>query len=267
MKDVLPASEEYAMAKKDRTIVGSPLIPQMIHDLDALGTLSPMDVPPAGAWTDTFRIWACHGYRESGNENVGFLKLQRTPAQSDGVFTLNVLQKIQNDAGIAHWLDAQIQCRTDRVATPIKWRLKSTFHDPAGRTVHELGTEQTGRVRDRTIETQTRGKTRTIKAARPVTGDWCLLEAVQRMPCEETDPVRMDVLKEMDLLQTDHRIAYIGLESVVRQGADMPLYRFHQWGRGMLPYDYWLDQNHRLQVFVTLSIAYIRDDNAEESLD
>lgn len=255
------------MAKKNRTIVGSPLTPQMLKNLGAFETLSPMNDSPSGAWTDRYRIWACHGYRESGNENVGFLKIQRTPAQSDDVFTLDVTQKIQNDADIVHWLDASIRCRTDRLATPIKWRAGSTFHGPDGKAIRDLETECTGRAQEGTIEIKTHGTKRTIKPSRPFTGDWCLLEAVQRMPCKEGEPVSMDVLKEMDLLQTDHRIAYRGLDTVVRHGADMPLHHFQQWGRGMLPYDYWLDQNHRLQIFVTLSIAYIRDKNAEESLD
>jgi hypothetical protein len=46
----------------------------------------------------------------------------------------------------------------------------------------------------------------------------------------------------------------------------MLLHHFQQRGRGMLPYDYWLDEHHRLQIFVTLSIAYIRDKNAKESM-
>ena len=255
------------MAAKKRTIVGSPLTPDMLHELGALKGMSPARMSPGESWTDTYRIWACHGYRESGNENVGFLKIQRTPSRSKDVLTLNVTQRIKNDEGIDHVLDAQIQCESNALATPIKWRINSTFHGPKGKAVRDLGTDQTGRVQGNTIEINTRGKTRTLKTSRPVTGDWCLLEAVQRMPYTDSPVLTMDVLKEMDLLQTDHRMAYSGLESSPTQGADMPLHHFQQWGRGMLPYDYWLDKNHRLQMFVTLSIAYIRDENAEESMD
>ena len=255
------------MAAKKRTIVGSALAPQMLDELGALGRMSPVDVSPSGQWADTYRIWACHGYRESGNETVGTLKIQRTPSQSEDTFVLNVAQKIKNDASIVHDLDAQITCQADTLATPIKWRTKSTFQDPRGAIIRDLGTEQTGRVNGNTIEIKTHGKTRTVNPTGQFTGDWCLLEAVQRMPYTDAAPIRMDVLKEMDLLQTDHRMVYKGLDSVALQGTDMPLHHFQQWGRGMLPYDYWLDQHHRLQIFVTLSIAYIRDENAERSMD
>jgi len=254
------------MAKK-RTIVGAPLTPEMLDELGVLGRMSPVALSPEGDWTDTYRLLACHGYRESGNENVGTLKIQRTASQSKETFALNVTQKIKNDEGIVHVLDAGIQCQADRLATPIKWRTKSTFHGPKGKIIRDLGTECTGRVTGHTIEITTHGKTRSIQTSGPFTGDWCLLEAVQRMPYTDADPVTMDVLKEMDLMQKGHQIVYTDQDTVTLGGAPMVLHHFQQRGRGMLPYDYWLDENHRLQMFVTLSIAYIRDKNAEQTID
>jgi hypothetical protein len=255
------------MAAKKRTIVGSPLTPEMLDELGALSDMSPTHVSAAGARTDTYRIFACHGYRESGNETVGTLKIQRTPSQSGDTFVLNVTQRINNDAGIVHVLDAQITCQADRLATPIKWRTKSTFNDPKGAIIRDLGTEHTGRVNGNTIEINTHGNTRTLQPSRPFTGDWCLLEAVQRMPYTDSDPVTMDVLKEMDLVEEDHRIVYKGRNTVTLKGDPMVLHHFQQWGRGTLPYDYWLDEHHRLQMFVTLSIAYIRDDKPEQTTE
>jgi hypothetical protein len=255
------------MAAKKRTIVGSPLTPEMLDELGALSEMSPSPVLAAGAWTDTYRIFACHGYRESGNETVGALKIQRTPSQSGDTFVLNVTQRINNDAGIVHVLDAQITCQADRLATPIKWRTKSTFRDASGAVVRDLGTEQTGLVNSRAIEIHSNGKTRSIKTSGSFTGDWCLLEAVQRMPYTDAAPTTLDVLEEMDLLQTDQRMAYRGQDTVTVGGAAMVLHHFQQWGSGMLPYDYWLDPHHRLQIFVTLSIAYIRDDKPEQTTE
>ena len=83
------------------------------------------------------------------------------------------------------------------------------------------------------------------------------------MPYTDAAPTAMDILKEMDLMQTDQRLVYRGQDTVTLGGVPMVLRHFQQYGRGMLPYDYWLDKNHRLQIFVTLSIAHIRDENAE----
>ncbi|MHC4324102.1 MAG: hypothetical protein ACYSUX_07500 [Planctomycetota bacterium] len=55
------------MAKKKRTIVGSPITPSMLVELDAVTKFSPApgNFNPAGNWTHSYRIWTCHGYRES----------------------------------------------------------------------------------------------------------------------------------------------------------------------------------------------------------
>ncbi len=253
-------------SKKKRTIVGYPLTPDILGELGALGPISATHFSPAGNWTNVYRIWACHGYRESGNEDKGTLKIERLPSSSEGTFTLKVTQKINNDRDLVHGLDAQIICRNDTLATPVQWQIQSKFFDPTGVTVRDLNTEQSGRIRGNTVEIVTKGNTRQYKISRPLTGDWCLLEAVQRMPWKNAAPIEMDILKEMALLQKDHQVVYGKKGTFTIGGKPVDLYHFQQLGRGMLPYDYWLDSHHRLQVFVTLSIAYIRDELAEQEM-
>ena len=67
-----------AKRKASRTIVGSPLTPGLLGELDALGKLpsTPGDFKPDGNWVNKYRIWTCHGYRESGNQDVGFVRLK-----------------------------------------------------------------------------------------------------------------------------------------------------------------------------------------------
>jgi hypothetical protein len=253
-------------SKKKRAIVGYPLTPNVLDELGAGGSFSSAPFSPAGNWTNVYRIWACHGYRESGNEDRGTLKIQRSPSQSEDTFTLHVTQKIENDRDLLHTLDAQILCNNDNLATPLQWQTKSEFYDPNGKAVQDLRTEQQGRIIGNTISIETNGKTQTYENARPITGDWCLLEAVQRMPCRNSTIVTMDILKEMALLQRDHQIVYDDKKTFTIGGKPIELYHFQQLGRGMLPYDYWLDKHHRLQVFVTLSIAYICDEKAEQKI-
>lgn len=253
------------MAANKRTIVGAPLTPERLDELGVLRAMSPVHVSPEGPWTDHYRILACHGYRESGNETVGTLKIRRIPSQAKSSFMLHVAQEIRVDEGMVHLLDAEIECQADALATPIQWHTQSTFRDPKGAIIRDLGTERTGRVKGNTIEIETQGQVRRLKPAGPFTGDWCLLEAVQRMGYTDSARMTMEVLKEMDLLQSGHGIAYKGRNTVTMGGAPMVLHHFQQWGRGMLPYDYWLDEHHRLQIVVTLSIAYIRDAAPEQT--
>ena len=250
-------------SKKKRTIVGCPLTPDVLGELGAMRPISPTRFSPAGNWTHVYRIWACHGYRESGNEDKGTLKIERSSSSTDDTFGLKVIQTIKNDRDLVHVLDAWITCRNDALATPIQWQCKSTFYDPGGATIPDLCMAQSGRVSGNTVEIVAQGKTRRYEGSHPLTGDWCLCEAVQRMPWKDATHFRMDILKEMALLQRDHHLVYDGKKRFVIGGKAMDLHHFQQWGRGMLPFDYWLDEEHRLQVFVTLSIAYIRDEKAE----
>jgi hypothetical protein len=250
-------------SKKNRSIVGYPLTPDILGELGALGPISATRFSPAGNWTNVYRIWACHGYRESGNEDKGTLKIERSSSSTNDTFSLKVVQTIENDRDLVHALDAEIVCRNDTLATPIQWQSKSTFYDPGGLAVPDLCTAQSGRVRDNTAEIMTKGKTRQYESSRPLTGDWCLCEAVQRMPWKDSTRFKMDILKEMALPLKDHQLVYDDKRTFVVGGKPIDLYHFQQLGRGMLPFDYWLDAQHRLQIFVTLSIAYIRDDRAE----
>jgi hypothetical protein len=253
------------MASKNRTIVGHPLTPDILIELGALNSLSVTPFSPKGNWTHVYRIWCCHGYRESGNETRGTLTIQRSPSPSEDSFRLDVTQKINNDNGIVHTLRSQILCREDLLATPVRWKTKSEFYDSEGAIVRDLGTEQSGSVQDDSIEIRTLDKKRLLRSSRRITGHWCLLEAVQRMPRGNTAPVSMDILEEMALLQQDHRMVYDREQTFTVDGTPTVLHHCQQWGRGMLPYDYWLDRHGRLQLFTTLSIAYIRDENAERT--
>ena len=127
------------MAKKQRTIVGSPLTPTLLKELDALNKLpfTPDDFKPDGNWVNTYRIWTCHGYRESGNENAGFLRIERI-GNSGETFVLNVRQEVVQTDAITHIIDGTIKCRNNKLASPVQWRLKSEFIGVDGKHISEL---------------------------------------------------------------------------------------------------------------------------------
>ena len=198
------------MARKKRSIVGYPLTPDILAELDALGPLPPSgQFVPAGNWSNMYQIWSCHGYRESGNEARGHLRIERTAGPSNDSFRLQVHQDVRNDGDAVNVLKADITCRSDTLATPIKWQISSTFQDAQGQAIPELATTQTGKVEGNGFTIETNGKIRRGQSTKALTGDWCLLEAVQRMPFSAQACWHMDVLEEMCLLQRDHRISYL----------------------------------------------------------
>jgi hypothetical protein len=238
------------MAKKKRTIVGSPITPSMLVELDAVTKHSPApgDFSPAGNWVHSYRIWTCHGYRESGNENVGFLRIERI-GNSDETFVLNVHQQVVQTDAIIHIIDGKIKCRNNKLASPVEWKLQSRFTGTDGKYISELLSTNN--------DVAAEGAERT-------TSDFCLFEAVQRLAYDKVSSVSFDLLEGMSLSKPQHRLKYRGIYSMKMDDRDILLHCFVQLGSGILPYEYWLDDRHRLLAVTSMNKAYILDEQAEQ---
>jgi len=239
------------MAKKSkRTIVGSPLTPTLLEELGALSNYPPSseDFKPDGNWVNTYRIWTCHGYRESGNENVGFLRIKRL-INSQSSLTLKVHQEVLQSDALVNIIEATIDCRNNHLATPIAWQLESRFIDADNKTLRQLSYKDVGQITD--------GIDRT-------TCDSCLFEAVQRLKTSKETVLAFDMLEGLSLLKKDQRISYRGLYPTKTGGENIPLHCFVQLGSGILPCEYWLDDHHRLLVVASMNKAYILDGQAEK---
>jgi len=238
------------MAKQKRTIVGSPITLSMLVELDAFTELLPAteNFSPAGNWMHSYRIWTCHGYRESGNENAGFLRIERI-GNSGETFVLNVHQEIVQTDAITHIIDGKIKCRNNQLASPVEWRLKSEFIGADGKHISELLSSDNGKA---------------AEGAERTTSDFCLLEAVQRLAYDKDGSVSFDLLEGMRLSKPRHRLYYRGVYPIKMDGQVIPLHCFVQLGSGVLPYEYWLDDRHRLLAAISMNKAYILDEQAEQ---
>jgi hypothetical protein len=238
------------MAKKQRTIVGSPLTPTLLKELDALNELplTPENFKPDGKWVSTYRIWTCHGYRESGNDNVGFLKIERIGSSGE-TFTLNVHQEVVQADAIMHIIDGKIKCRNNQLASPVEWKLQNRFIDADGKNIPKLLSNDNGKAAKRTER---------------ATSDFCLFEAVQRLAYEKNISLSFDLLEGISLKKKGHRLSYSGITPLNINGSDISLHCFVQTGSGILPYEYCLDDRHRLLIVTSMNKAYILDDKAEQ---
>jgi len=241
------------MAKKKRTIVGSPITPGMLVELDGSTKLlpAPGNFSPSGNWIHSYRIWTCHGYRESGNQNVGFLRIERIGNSGD-TFVLNIRQEIVQTDTITHIIDGKIKCRNNQLASPVQWRLQSRFTGTDGKHISELPSSNNGMANEK-VERNT--------------SDFCLFEAVQRLAYDKDNSVSFDLLEGMRLLKPGHRLLYRGAHPIKTDGRDIPLHCFVQLGSGILPYEYWLDDNHRLLAAISMNKAYILDEQAEQIIE
>jgi hypothetical protein len=135
-------------------------------------------------------------------------------------------------------------CAGDRLATPQQWDLRADIIERgkpvAGLAVAETGTLQSGAI-------LRRGKVqRKISAPRPFTSNWSLLEAVQRLPFDQTAPMSFDLYEDLDMYKAGQRLVCTGPVTLDLGGRSLHLHGFRQTGRGVLPTHYWLDEQHRL---------------------
>jgi hypothetical protein len=164
---------------------------------------------------------------------------------------------MSNADNVRSTIHAEVQCRNDALASPVSWTLKSALTDTEGKPASDLDFEEQVTVDGSTLRVQSAGRTLSRPGSEHLTSDWPLFDAVQRLPLKESPPLRFDLLEGLSLLKRGHRLWYHGVETVEIGGVSRRLHVFHQTGRGILPYEYWLDEQHRLLVVVTGPRAYI----------
>ncbi|MHC4324101.1 MAG: hypothetical protein ACYSUX_07495 [Planctomycetota bacterium] len=186
---------------------------------------------------------ASHGYRESGNDNVGSLKIERTGNPGE-TFVLNIRQEVIQADELVHIITGQIKCRNNPLASPVEWSLKSEFFDAEGKNITILSSHNNGVATESVTSTAV---------------DWCLFEAVQRLAFDKNSSLKFDMLEGMFLSKLNHQLFYRGTYPMKTDDQSILLHCFGQLGSGILPYEYWLDDRHRLLAVISMNKAYILD--------
>ena len=230
------------MAKK-RTIVGENLTPTLLRELGGVDKFppTPASFKPDGNWTNKYRIWTCHGYRESGNQTVGSLRIERS-ADSKETFLLKVRREVIQTDELTNVIDATVRCRADRLASPREWKVSSRFMGADQREIPALSHDEQGGIAEQ---------------AGRVTGDWCLFEAAQRLEFDKRTSLSFDLLEGMSLSKTGQHLSYRGAFPTKTGAEGRTLHCFSQLGHGILPCEYWLDDRHRLLAVISMNKAYI----------
>ena len=240
-----------AKTARKRTIVGSPLTPDMLKELGAVREFPPPSAgfAPDTNWEHTYRVWTCHGYRESGNDNVGYLRIRRT-ADSGNQFGLNLYRKVVQTDALVHILEARLKCRKNPLASPVAWELESRFVDANNNELPELRNKENHHV----------------TGAVDTTSDWCLFEAVQRLAFDRQTSLNFRLLEGLNISKPGQHLSYRGAYPTEIPGADR-LHCFAQLGSAILPTEYWLDDSHRLLAVTSMNKAYIFDGESEKMME
>jgi hypothetical protein len=244
--------------------IARPLTPAALSDygeLDRGAEIGEFD--PGGPWTQHYRIWMTGGDWDSYR---GRLILQRVPSKGGG-FELRVEQSLLiSRIRAVQETQAVIQCADDPLATTKSWRLTDSVRDvKTGEAFEDAAVEQTGVVRDGEIEIVTNGLARTHRTSTPVTSNWSLFEAVQRLPGEQAPRLDFALLDNLDALKGEQRLSFREETEIAFGGSNVPVVCYNQIGRGVLPYRYYVYGPGVLLLAHTDLRAYILDPQVVET--
>ena len=234
---------------------------------DYLAGLSPPDGPfdPQGEWDHRYVMWIALRGQFGKSHKHGALRIRRLVDASGARVSISQTTG-PLDMGKTGHTTATVTLSlskglADRLATPGKWEIESRILDAAGKPVEYSQTRVTGEVTQGAIVF--RGASdRRLKAPKAFTGSWSLFDAVQRLPFD-APPIRFDMLDDLELMKPRQRLAPGPAIEVTLGGRSLKLHSFEQTGDGILPYSYWLDDQHRLLAAVGGVRTFIWDPSAK----
>jgi hypothetical protein len=213
----------------------------------------------SGDWTHRYDVWTSRGIVEQGKgiELLGFIELERRTGGPGQQFTLEVVQELKSDRDVTNRLTTQIQCKEDELASPVSWRLTSehTIGDTAVRPPVDFSETATATPGKLNIKRGNETLLRPLPAR--FTGCWNLIEAVQRLKFGARRPISFSLLEGLTRVKGEMEIFYDGTYSFDVGGHPLNTHRFVQIGRGILPYEYFVDDLHRVLLVITFCKAYI----------
>jgi len=233
---------------------------EFLRDLGALKDFSlPTDrFEPNGTWTNMYRLWLVQRHLGGGS-----LRLRRERRGNDGV-RLRVDLSVAEVSGYLRRTNVVLDCAADALCTPQSWTLESQSLDLEDRPTKGTRFSESGAAGDGSIEIRFGKRTRKEKVPRPFTSNWSLFDAVQRLHGEKTRPLKFAMLEGMDLLKPGQRLELREAKEFKLGGRKLRLRGYHQIGRGVLPWQYWVDERGRLLFAFSGLRAFIYDPNAPQ---
>ena len=210
--------------------------------------LPPEDrIDPDGAW----RLKYDH-FMFANNIKTGELELRRKP-ETEG-FTLTVNYMMINPLGYRQETRAQMLCRNDALATPLRWQMTAC-------TFSANGSDVPGTRIDKKQDDNTKEATAL---------NWALFEVVQRLP-QRAGTLKFTLLDHFDHIKPGQSLQYdrditlsfgghpalMTREVRLEKGTVTESYRgyegaseihvstFNQFGQGIIPWTYYVDQKGR----------------------
>ena len=217
---------------------------------------------PAGSWDQTWTVCTLAG-RATVARPVGSLTLRRRVNGKDA--TLEVAGVKQLGPGGRQQVAATLYGRADDpLATPDRWTFQIDVLDAAGKPVPHTQVRKRAAAEKGTITIRDTVETRRIAVAGPYTVNWCLFDAVQRLPRAKTKPLAFTLIDHFDEPKPETTIACRKPMTVaVAGGRTIATHAYEQFGRGNVPWVYWVDEAGRLLYVVAGLEGYVLDESRQ----
>ncbi len=195
---------------------------------------------PSGPWKQEFAIWS-----EKSNSRMGWFTLQKQPA-ADGAFDLEADWRLNQQTKDCQHVRASVNCASNDLATPRSWHIEYMTQLLSGAPIHDLTMKEDAKVNNGVIELASGRRRFAGKPLKDWTCNWSLIDAVQRLGGQQIKPLNFSVLDFLDTRKDDQTLSYMGTQDVILMGRPCQLQGYQLIGYGFLPWEYWLDEQHRL---------------------
>jgi len=239
------------------------------RDWHALGGRLANWTPPQGAF-DPLSGWSLHYARHAlvpepgGAPNGGLSGTLSVEQKPEGdTLRLKVIESVITCFS-SPTTTAEITCAKDALLTPRRWSLSIRWqtHAPSTATPGELDQDRGGRSEGGDLVLKA-AKERRRAAPERWTSYWSLFAAVPRLPFAASSVLTFDLLEDLELLKPGQRLAYLGPQPVKLGEKALNLHVFEQTGHGVLPWRWWLDDQHRVLLAAGGRRAYLLDAGAK----
>ena len=234
------------------------------RDWYVLGKRLEQWTPPKGAF-DPDAAWSLHYVRHAlipeagdgspGGAVAGSLAIEVKPASDSLV--LQAAEVVQ--AGFTNVTTvADITCKKDALLTPQRWSLRVRWNAGPQANVRpgELDQDRGGYVEGGDIVFKGVKEHHRPEPER-WTAFWNLFTVVPRLAFDAASILTFDLFEELELHKPGQRVAYIGRQAVSLNGQTLSLHVFEQTGHGILPWRWWLDDQHRVLLATGGRRAYL----------
>lgn len=236
---------------------------------------------PAGDWALTYRILTLN----SRGAEQGRLRVERNAQGSGARLRLHV----ERPLGVGRRVtQAEIVCRNDALATPVRWSFTSESITRDGKPIAHTRLSKSGVTNGDGVNITDNDRRGRVAVAGPWAINWALFEAVPRLPRQPFKPIRFTMLDHFDQVKRNQVLSYRGSATLLlgqrrtrkqewvqlekgrirktrlamEGGKQVRLHAYDHLGDGIVPWVYWVDEQGRLLFAISGLEGYALDAKA-----